>query len=88
MNRVKKIAKERVEILFKMCEEIPEMADRYIKIIWRIVKKNKIRLTKEQKKKFCRKCLTYWKNPKIKKWRMFEIYECPNCGYRRKFYSK
>lgn len=35
-------------------------ATRYIKMVMDLVKKHKVRLTKEQKNKFCRKCHTWW----------------------------
>ncbi|MEM3422847.1 MAG: hypothetical protein QXF35_04505 [Candidatus Bilamarchaeaceae archaeon] len=37
-----------------------ERANRYVRMCWEIVKKNRVRLPKEYKNSFCRKCLSLW----------------------------
>jgi len=66
MRRVpsyKVIARERVERLFELAEgvakERQELADRYVQLAWRIVKRYNVRLPPLLKRKFCRKCLSY-----------------------------
>lgn len=59
------IAMERVERLLSFADEIfhryPELADRYVERAWRIKEKFLLRLPRELKLKFCRKCLSFWK---------------------------
>ncbi|MEW6593018.1 MAG: ribonuclease P [Candidatus Hadarchaeota archaeon] len=61
----KKIAMERVERLFQMAENEfkmrPELSDRYVKLAWNIKTKYNLRLPAHLKRKFCRKCLAFWK---------------------------
>ena len=62
-EKIKKIANERIEILFKRAEETfaknPERANRYIQIARRIAMKLNIRLNKQQKRSFCKHCYSY-----------------------------
>lgn len=59
------IAVERIERLFELAERVfekhPELADRYVKLAWRIATRYNIRLPATLKGKFCRKCLSFWK---------------------------
>ena len=56
----KNIAKERIQILFdlakKSVEKHPERSRRYVELARKIGLRYNIRLTKEQKKSFCKKC--------------------------------
>ncbi len=84
-----KIAKERIEILFNLAEKElkknPERSRRYVELARKIGMRCNVRLTPEQKRKFCKKCnqLLIPKktceiiNPKKK---LMEI-KCLNCGY-------
>ncbi len=84
----KKIALERIKILFeKAVEEARkgnlELANRYIYILWKIKLKYHIKLPKEIKRRFCRKCLTFWIPEKTLRVRIRNgraIYTCLNCG--------
>lgn len=64
-------------------------AKRYIAMLWALVKRYKVRLTTEQKTKFCRKCLRFLlinKNAKIifnNKNNSFYIH-CFNCNTKRR----
>lgn len=70
----------------------PEFDKKYIKEIQNISKSFNIRLLREQKLKFCKKCLSYWDintkmirlNPKLK---CIE-HICKNCSFIRRFRYK
>jgi ribonuclease P protein subunit RPR2 len=61
----KTIAVERIERLFELAERVfekrPELADRYVELAWKIATRYNVRLPVNLKKKFCRKCLSFWK---------------------------
>jgi ribonuclease P protein subunit RPR2 len=61
----KAIAAERIERLFELAEKAfekhPELADRYVKLAWKISTRYNVRLSTTLKRKFCRKCLSFWK---------------------------
>ena len=89
-----KIVKERIEILFNLAEKEleknPERSKRYVELARKIGKRYNVRLTKEQKRSFCKRCnrlLIPKKTCKIKvgpKKKFMEI-KCLNCGsvYRK-----
>jgi len=88
-----KIAKERIEILFKLAEEEftkhPDRSKRYLELIDKLRTKVNLRLTKEQKKRFCKKCHSYWikgKTLEIKKGAKGEpdTFICKVCSAERK----
>ncbi len=62
-EKQKKIATERVSILFKKAEEIfaksTTKANRYVTLARRIAMKMNLRLKKEEKLKFCKHCYSY-----------------------------
>jgi ribonuclease P protein subunit RPR2 len=55
-----KIAKERIEILLDLAKKEfknhPERSKKYIELARKIGKRYNVRLTKEQKRSFCKKC--------------------------------
>lgn len=61
----KKIAAERMERLFELAEgtfkRYPERADRYVRLAWKFKTRYKLKLPSHLKRKFCRKCLSFWK---------------------------
>lgn len=85
-----KIARERIEILFGLAKTNykthPERSKRYIELARKIGKRYNVRLTKEQKMSFCKKCnqlLIPKKTCEIKvgsQKKLMEI-KCLNCGY-------
>lgn len=96
-NIVKKISEERILILLDEAEknfaQNPERARRYAHVAFAIVKKNKARLTKEQKLSFCRKCFCFWRPGKsvqvsFDKQNKRVIYKCAECAYERKIRYK
>lgn len=86
----RKIAKERIEILFRLIEEVKkenyDLARRYVELARKIAMKYRIKLPKEFKLKFCKKCLYPYKEGRfrvrIAKSRV--IITCLNCGYVRR----
>ena len=90
---IKDTVKDAINILLAQAEQNavihPARAKRYVEMLWALVKKYKIRLTKDQKKKFCRKCLAFLivdKNAKAifdAKHNAFYL-ECGKCGYERR----
>ncbi|NPA38205.1 MAG: ribonuclease P [Candidatus Nanohaloarchaeota archaeon] len=93
-----KIAKLHIEELFEEAEKLANqgelnLAKRYISIARKIAEKFNIRLEREKKLKFCRKCNTYFvagktalyrTNPKTK---ALEV-RCLKCGYVRRYRYK
>lgn len=65
MGEFKKIAAERVERLFELAEETfkqhPERANRYVRLAWKLKTRYNLKLPPHLKRKFCRKCLSFWK---------------------------
>ena len=65
----KKIALERINVLFeearKMFKKDSALSDRYVKLARSIQTKLKVRMPKEVKYKFCKKCGSYWMPGKI-----------------------
>lgn len=62
-DKTKDIARERISILFEQASSIfkknKSLANRYITLARKIAMKSNIRLTKIQKKKFCKHCYSY-----------------------------
>ena len=89
----RKIARERIEILFSLAEKEakthPERSRRYAQLIWELSKKYKVRLGKK-KYRFCRRCFTWW-TPETLKVRLVRrpysmvVYKCLVCGAEYRF---
>ena len=58
-----RIAKERIEVLFKEAKgafkEDPKLANRYVKLARKIAMKYKVRIRPELKRRFCKHCYCY-----------------------------
>ena len=85
----RKIAKERIEILLSLAEKEfeknPERSRKYVELARKIGKRYNVRLTKEQKKKFCKECnqlLIPSKTCSVRldSKRKLIIVKCMNCG--------
>ncbi|MFT4304060.1 MAG: ribonuclease P protein component 4 [Candidatus Woesearchaeota archaeon] len=94
-NEQKKVAKDHVNILLSEADKVfdknKSLANRYIEIVIAIRNKIKIRLTKQQKSKFCKKCNSYLRpgvncNVRIKN--KFVLYHCKECGNIRRLAKK
>jgi len=84
-----KIAKERIGILFSLAEKEfkkhPERSRRYIELARKIGLRYNVRLSKDEKRKFCRKCNTLMKPGVSSKVRLDKStktvnVQCLNCG--------
>ncbi|UUX92772.1 ribonuclease P protein component 4 [Methanoplanus endosymbiosus] len=87
----KKIAEERIDILFKNAEEEfvynPELSNRYVDIARKIAMRQRIRIPVEYKRRFCRNCHSYavfGENMSVRIHRGKVIYRCSQCGYIRR----
>lgn len=90
---IKMVVADSIAVLLREAEAAfqkhPERASRYLKMAWALVKKHRVRLTREQKFKFCKKCFTLWvpgKTVKISFDRVNNMFEftCAVCGYKRR----
>lgn len=94
-----RIARERIEKLFNLAEKEfktkPERSKKYIELARKIGKRYNVRLTKEQKRSFCKKCnqlLILGKTSEARhdSKKKLIIIKCTNCGniykypYRRR----
>ncbi|HJJ48899.1 MAG TPA: ribonuclease P [Methanocorpusculum sp.] len=83
-NAAKKIAAERIEILFDEAKSAPQnRADRYMHLAREMAMKQRIILSREQKRSFCKKCgahLVPGKNLRVRIQRGRVIHTCTACG--------
>ena len=90
-KRESRIAKERVRYLIRRAEEYKtkdyELARRYVELAKRIAMKYRVRIPRDLKMTYCKKCLYPYREGKfrvrIRKSRV--IVTCLNCGYVRRF---
>lgn len=94
-REIKRIARERIEILLSEAEgvarEYPERAKRYVELAIRVAKKNKVRIPRRYKYRFCKKCFAWWVPGRNVVVRLVSrpkptiVYKCLECGriYRR-----
>ena len=77
-----------VELAQKTYEENPNLARRYIKIVLKYRDKNRVRIPKGIKNKFCKKCFTPWIPGKTVRIRIipnrYVLYTCLNCNYKKR----
>jgi len=85
--RYLKIAKERIEILFNLAEKEfrkhPKRSRRYIELAREIGLRYNMRLTKEQKKRFCKNCnslLVPGLSSKVRLNKKIVTIKCLNCN--------
>ena len=81
----KKIAEERVEILFELAskESDEDIQKRYVALAISISMKYRLRFKKDYKRRFCRNCSSYLvpgKNLKVRVQNGKIIYTCMSCG--------
>ena len=83
------IARERIEKLFSLAKEElntnPDRSRNYVELARKIGKRYNVRLTKEQKRSFCKKCNrllipTRTSKVNIDTKRKIKIIKCTNCG--------
>jgi len=85
------IARERIIILLDLArstfESNSEQSTRYCELVDKVRMRFNIRLTKEQKKMFCKECHSYWvegKTVKINNKIKPNEHVCLVCGFKRK----
>jgi len=86
----KKIARERVNELFKQAEKAKEkaLADRYVELARKIAMRYKIRIPTELKRRVCKNCYSYLRPGKNVRIRINEgkvIYYCLECKKYMRF---
>ncbi len=89
-KRESRIAKERISYLIKRAEEYKtkdyELARRYVELARRIAMKYRVRVPRELKALYCKKCLYPYREGRfrvrVRKSRV--IVTCLNCGYVRR----
>lgn len=94
MNKqtLREIAKKRIEILFEEAKKIsiksPELSKRYLSLANKIAQKVNLTLTKDQKRKFCKHCYSYFvpqKNVRVRLKNKKVVYYCLSCKKFTKF---
>jgi len=90
----KEIAKERVKRLLLMANMFhlsnPVLSKRYCRLAEKIRLSVNLRLAKDEKVQYCKKCFTYWVPGKTVKVRVNHanrrvVYKCLLCGHERSF---
>ena len=76
-NLSKSEAKIQIQFFFI---NIKDKSPKEVKKIKRLAMHHNIPL-KEKRKKFCKKCLSPYKNPKVRIKRKIKTQACENCGY-------
>jgi ribonuclease P protein subunit RPR2 len=91
LNQVK-IAKERINELFKQAEEAfdkdEKLADRYVELARKISMKYKVRIPSALKKRFCKHCYCYLvpgKNCRVRTHEGKVVYYCLKCKKYMRF---
>ncbi len=82
----KKIARERIEILFREARKTPhqKLSNRYVFLARKIAMKYQVKIPREYKKLFCKKCYAYLVPAKTLRTRIKNkklIYYCYNCNH-------
>jgi ribonuclease P protein subunit RPR2 len=90
---VKRVAAERIGILFSLAKEVhdsnPELARRYLGIIRQISRHYKVKIDKRVKASMCKRCgslLVPGRNLSVRlvSSRRQLLYKCLDCGYERR----
>ena len=91
----KTIALERISILFEQaqlqCKEYPELSRRYMILATRMAERYKVHLTKDQKRKCCKKCHAYLvqgSNSRVRLQHGILVIRCLECNQLRRMKYK
>jgi ribonuclease P protein subunit RPR2 len=84
---IKKIANERIQILFRLAEEEfdkhPERSHRYVSLARKISMRHRVRMPKWLKRRICKGCgrfLVYGKNARVRLKNRRTCITCLECG--------
>jgi len=91
----KEIARERIEVLFKIAEEEfsnnrKDLANRYVELARKISMRYNVRIPKELKRKFCKRCHSYIKpgvnsRTRVRSEKKYVLVTCLECGHKMRF---
>ncbi len=76
----RKIARERVEYLLDLARKTGKK--RYVELAWKIKLRYRVKLPRDLKYSFCRKCRSMNLVVRVRRGRI--SYICPSCGYIRR----
>jgi ribonuclease P protein subunit RPR2 len=89
---IRKIARERIDILFRLADEVirvdPALADRYVDLARRIAMKQRIRLDRELRRRFCHHCYRFLVpgvNMRVRVHRGRVVITCGHCRRRARY---
>jgi ribonuclease P protein subunit RPR2 len=87
-----RIARERIEILFKEAEEIfskdSSLANEYVKKARRIGMKYEVPIPRHLKRKFCKNCMSFFmpgKSCRVRLAKQKVVYYCLNCKHYARY---
>jgi ribonuclease P protein subunit RPR2 len=82
----RRIAKERIDILFRQAKDVfkedSKLSDRYVELARKIAMKYKVRIRAELKRRFCKHCYKYLMpgvNCRVRMHNGKVVYYCFNC---------
>jgi ribonuclease P protein subunit RPR2 len=88
----KKIARERIEILFEQAMQAfsahPERSNRYVDLARRIAMRQRIRIDREYRYQFCHHCYTFLvpgKNMRVRVHRSMVVVTCHSCNKKTRY---
>jgi len=91
-SKIREIATERIYRLFELAEQEsakhPERSKRYVQLARKIGTRNKAKISKELKLKFCKKCgafLKEGKNSEVKKENSYAVVKCNECSFVKRY---
>jgi ribonuclease P protein subunit RPR2 len=89
---IQRIAKERIQILFRKAEEIfatdPCLADRYVHLARRIAMRHRIRIPANLRRRFCRFCDSYMvpgTTARVRIHRRKVVVTCLRCNRQKRY---
>ncbi len=86
----KKIAVERIRHLLALARKNKQKSKRYISLAEKIGMKSRVKIPKDLKIQYCRKCKTLFTNKtlKVRTKKGFLVYECLACGNIKRYKIK
>jgi len=94
-KKKKRIALERIDILFTLAEKVfpysKELAKRYVELALEIQKKAKVRMPRRWKRRYCKRCHAFWVPGVTCRVRLRSdkmphvVYKCLECGHIERY---